>query len=81
MGWDVQINPTAEAHGVTWELVDLLDGFVEDFHMRYCFISKRKQALAALRAFQAERREDGAVVKQIIEHLENGDEVELLFGN
>ena len=27
MGWDIQINPTAEAFGISHELAGLLDGF------------------------------------------------------
>lgn len=81
MGWDVQINPTAKAHGVTWKLVEYLDEFVEDFHMRYCFITQREEALAAMHRFEPEGREDEVVVKEIIQLLETGEEVELLFGH
>ena len=28
MGWDIQINPTAEAFGISHELAGLLDGFL-----------------------------------------------------
>lgn len=81
MGWDIQINPTAEAHGVSWKLVDMLDEYVEDFQMRYCFLEPNPEAIAALRSFSSEERDDSLVVKAIIEELESGNEVELLIGH
>ncbi|HYM14826.1 MAG TPA: hypothetical protein VEZ14_04655 [Dehalococcoidia bacterium] len=81
MGWDIQINPTAEAHGVSSALVALLDGHVQDFHMRYCYLDPSDEAIAALRSFSSDEREDALVVKAMIEELEAGNEVELLIGN
>ena len=83
MGWVVQINPTAPAFQLSRELVELLDPFVEDFEMRYCYIDPERavDALAALRRVSSRVTEEQRVIEQIVALLEDEREVELLFGN
>jgi hypothetical protein len=81
MGWDIQINPTAEAHPVSSKLVDLLDGYVDDFEIRYCALNPSDEALAALRGLRLDSHEDEQVVRALIAELEAGNGVELLIGH
>jgi hypothetical protein len=81
MGWDIQINPTAEANHVSPALVEVLDEFVEDFEIRYCALQPDPAAIAALRGVQARSREEEAAIARMISELERGNAVELLIGH
>lgn len=81
MSWDIQINPTAEALHVSYQLVEVLEEFVEDFEIRYCFLQPSDEAIAALRAVRPQGAEEHSAVSWILAELERGDEVELLIGH
>ena len=81
MGWDIQINPHAQAHGVSRELVDLLDPFLEDFEMRYAALEPNRRVLAALRAFHPATDDEKAAVAELITRLAGRESVELFLGN
>ena len=86
MGWDIQINPTAEAFPITHNLVELLDEYATDFEMKYCYIQKDPQLIASLQAYRPADDGEATVVEQLIRRLESlGEEeddwVELLFGH
>lgn len=81
MSWDIQINPTAEAMHVSYELVEAIDEFAEDFEMRYCFVEPSDEALAALRRVRAQGPEEQSAIDQIIANLQRGETVELPIGH
>jgi len=81
MGWDIQINPTAEALHISFELVEVLDQFVEDFEMRYCGLEPRDEAIAALRRVRPQGVEEQQAIDRILAELERGAAVELLIGH
>ncbi len=81
MSWDIQINPTAEALHVSYELVEVLDEFVEDFEIRYCALQPSDEAIAALRAVRPQGGEEQQAIDQILANLQRGDAVELLIGH
>ena len=80
MGYDIQINPTAEASGIGFELFQLIDRWATDFEMKYCYIERGAALLDALRAHAPRDEGERRVVLQLIEKLESDDGVELLIG-
>jgi dihydroorotase len=81
MSWDIQINPTAEALHVSYELVEALDEFVEDFDIRYCALEPSDEAIAVLRRVPAQGPEEQSAIDQIVANLQRGEAVELLIGH
>ncbi len=81
MGWDIQINPTAEAFSITRELAQVLDPFLEDFSIRYAALSPSDELIDALRAHVSKHRTDGNVVAMLLAELDTGDGVEVMLGN
>jgi hypothetical protein len=83
MGWVVQINPTSPAFHLSRELVEILDPFLDDYQMRYCYIDpeRAEEALNALRGVSSRFTEEQRVIDQIVALLEDESDVELLFGN
>lgn len=51
MGWDIQINPTAESLPISHGLAELLDPYLEDFNIRYAFVEPNPSIIAALKSF------------------------------
>ena len=76
MGWDIQINPTAEAFGISHELAGLLDGFLEDFHLRYAALSPSPALIEALKTHVSRHTNDAHIVDLIVADLSRGDGVE-----
>jgi hypothetical protein len=84
MGWDIQINPTAEAFPITYSLVELLDDWATDFEMKYCYIEKDPRLIALLQTYRPADDAEATVVEQLIRQLkslEDEERVELLFGH
>ena len=52
MGWDIQINPTAEAFPITYNLVELLDEYATDFALKYCYIQRDPELIGSLQAYR-----------------------------
>ena len=80
MGYDIQINPTAEAFRISFDLFVLIDRYATDFEMKYCHIRRNRRLLAALRALTPRDETEGHVILELIYRLEQGEIVELLFG-
>lgn len=81
MGWDIQINPTAEAFGISYKLVEVLDSFLEDFHLRYAGLSPSTELIEALQSHVSQHTSDAHVVELIVTELSRGDGVEVIIGN
>lgn len=81
MGWDIQINSTAEATPITPGLVELLDEWVVDFDMRYCSLQRDPRLVALLRTYRPATDAESAVVARLVRELECEDGVELLLGH
>lgn len=81
MAWDIQINPQAEAHHISDQLVEALDALVADFDIRYCALEPSKRAIAALRRVHAQSPEEQQAIDQIVAELERREPVELLIGH
>jgi hypothetical protein len=81
MGWDIQINPTAEAFGISHELADILDGFLEDFHIRYAALEPSPALIEALQSHVSRHTNDAHVIERIVTELSRGDGVEVILGN
>ena len=81
MGWDIQINPTAEALHITPQLADLLDRHVHEFNMLYGWLDPKRKVIRALRSFKPSGDEEGRAVREMIGLLESGEEVEVLLGH
>ena len=81
MSWDIQINPAAEALHVSYELVEAIDEFAEDFNIRYCALKPSAEAIAALRRVRAHGDEEQLAIDRLVAELERGEPVELLIGH
>ena len=81
MGWDIQINPTAEAFSITRQLAEVLDPFLEDFQMRYAALSPSDELIDALRIHVSKHRTDSNVVTMLLAELDRGEDVEVMLGN
>ena len=81
MGWDIQINPTAEAFPITHDLAELLDEWATDFDMRYCSIQKDSRLVALLRTYRPATDAEAAVIDRLVGGLESDDGVELILGH
>ncbi len=81
MGWDIQINPTAEAFPITHNLVELLDEWAVDFDMRYFSIQKDPRLLAQLSTYRPANAIEADVIDRLVRELENEDGVELMLGH
>lgn len=81
MGWDIQINPTAEAFGISHELAGLLDGFLEDFPLRYAALQPSPAVIEALKTHVSRHTNDARVVERIVTELSRGDGVEVILGH
>ncbi len=81
MGWDIQINPTAEAFGISRELAGLLDGFLEDFHLRYAALQPSPALIDALKTHLSRHTNDAHVVERMVTELSRGDGVEVILGH
>ena len=81
MGWDIQINPTAESLHIRWELADLLDGYLEDFEIRYAALEPGPEVIAALRAYAPAHADEERAVTSLLTALESGEAVEVMLGH
>lgn len=81
MGWDIQINPTAEAFSITRELAHVLDPFLEDFQIPYAALSPSDELIDASRAHVSKHRTDSNVVAMLLAELDTADGVEVMLGN
>ncbi len=81
MGWDIQINPAAEAFGISHELVEVLDGFLEDFHLRYAALEPSPALIEALKTHVSRHTNDAHVVELMVTELSRGDGVEVILGH
>lgn len=84
MGWDIQINPTAEAFRITYNLVELLDDWATDFEMKYCYIEKDPRLIALLQIYRPVDDNEATVVERLVRQLtslKDEERVELLFGH
>lgn len=81
MGWDIQINPTAEAFPITHKLVDLLDKWAVDFDMKYCALQRDPRLMAQLSAYRPANAVEAGVIGRLIRELEDEDGVELMLGH
>ncbi len=80
MGWDIQINPVAESiHPVSWDLVELLYDWVEDFEIRYCFLKRNPRLIALLKTYTPRDHRGASAIEQLLSNLKRDDPVELLF--
>ena len=80
MGWDIQINPTAEALHIRRDLFQLLEKYMTDFEMRYVWVPPGKRVINALKAYQPDGDDEHRAVTELIERFENRETVELMFG-
>ena len=84
MAWDIQINPTAESIPINYGLVELLSKWAVDYEMKYCYIEKAPDLVAALQAYRSADEAEARAVANLIGHpsaLEGEDRLELLFGH
>jgi hypothetical protein len=81
MAWDVQINPHAEALHITPQLAELLETHVNEFNMLYGWLNPDVEVINSLREFKPDGEEEIRAVREIIELLESGEEVEVLLGH
>jgi hypothetical protein len=84
MAWDIQINPTAESIPINYGLVELLSKWAVDYEMKYCYVEKDPDLVAALRKYRPADDVEARAVANLIGHLsalEDEDRVELLFGH
>ncbi len=81
MSHHIQINPEAAPLRVSWELLQVLDEYAEDFHIRYCFVppTGRKKMIAALEALAPTEDEEPAAIRELIARLRGRKEIELLY--
>jgi hypothetical protein len=75
----VQINPTAEAVQVSHRLADVLDERAIDFDIRYCCLEPTPETMSELRAIAPQNAEEAGAIAAILEGLERGEGVELLY--
>lgn len=84
MSWSLQINPTSEAYSVDWDLVWLLEPFMEDFEMRYASLQAHPALIAALKHANPKGADERDAISQLIAELEKLGEdeaVEVLLGH
>jgi hypothetical protein len=81
MGWDIQINPTAEAFPITHNLVELLDEWAVDFDIKYCALQRDPRLIAQLSTYRPANAAEAAVIGRLIRELEDEDCVELMLGH
>jgi len=81
MGWDIQLDPHAEAHGVSSDLVELLDEFKEEFEIQYALLEPDPRLIGLLTVYRPRDRQEEAVVEELLRKLQSGNTVEFLLGN
>jgi predicted RNA-binding protein with EMAP domain len=83
VGWDIQINPTSEARGISWNLVETLEPFLQDFELRYCYLEPEdaEELMPKLRALKPRGDSEAQAIREIIVLLERGETVELMLGH
>ena len=82
MGWDIQINPTAEAFPITHNLVEILDKWAVDFDIRYCALEPDPRLIAQLSAYRPANAIEADVINRLLRELEeNEDGVEMMLGH
>ncbi len=69
-------QPNGEALHVSYELVEAIDEFVEDFDIRYCCLEPSAEAIAALRRVRARGDEEQLAIDRLIAELERGEPVD-----
>ena len=80
MGWVVQINPTSDVHHIQHKLYELLRPHMTDFELIYTAVEPSDALTATLAAYEPASDEERTAIGQIKALLDNGEEVELLFG-
>ena len=79
MAIHVQIEPRAEALRVSAEFAEVLDEYAEDFEIRYCGLETDEAVIAALRAITPKSEDERIALARVLEMLERGEGVELLY--
>ena len=80
MGRVVQINPTAEALHVSPQFGEVLYEFAQDFELKYCWLDPDPDVIDALKAIEPSGDDEVRAIRTIVELLEAGEEVEILYG-
>lgn len=73
MGWNIQMNPAAEANHVSDKLMQVLDGFVQDHAMRYCWVDPDPALIEALQAIEPQGVDEAWVIGRLAGRLATGD--------